>query len=382
MEIRLYRPPETGDVNFIPVGITNAAKSIRYKESFYSYGDFEITIPTGAYGAAAFEKYLLAYIDRRFWGLILDIGYALDDSGDNMTVTGVCIKGMTGARFTMPPGFTYEQVGGTAGYDVANGSTETCMKHFMTSNFFNPNSPTRSVPGLVIAPDQGRGNPADYYMTRFALLSTVLEDLGKAAKIGYSITPVLTTGEFVFDVVEGADRSAEQSVNPRIVFEVRRGNIERMEYQDSDRNMKNVFYATLSGAKYEDEAYTATITRDGGALPSGLRRWEQHLDISASHPIAGQEFNELQRLTLIQAQSYETVNSFSAVILDTRKKYGVDYHLGDIVTVINREWGVSTHTRITAVDIDASDSGVKYTATFGDAPINFIERLRRQIRGG
>ena len=382
MEIRVYRPPETGDPRFVPVCATNSAQSIRYVERFHTYGSFEITMPTAAYGADKFEKYMLVYIDRSFWGIVLGVHYSLSTGGDMKTIVGLCIKGLTYARCTMPPSYTYEQVGGTAGYDVVNGSTETCMKHYIESNFFSASSPTRNIPGLEIAPDLGRGNPNDYYMTRFAELSGVLEDLGKSAGIGYVITPDLAEGKLVFDVAEGCDRSMEQSSNPRVLFEVRRRNVESMEYRNDDMNMRNLFYATLSGARYEDEAYTATVTRDGGDLPSGIRRWERHMDISATHPTPGQELTELTRLARMQAGSYETAELFTASILNMPKKYREDYFLGDIVTVQNHEWGVSMHARLTEMSIEASDGGVKHTATFGEAPLNFIGRLRRQIKGG
>ena len=378
MEIRLYAPPGDG---FTPVAVTNAATRISYKESFFGFGDFEILIPAAAYNAGAFGKYLFALIDRSFWGVILAVERTLDSGGDMLSVTGLCADGLLSSRYTVPPGFSYEQVGGTAGYDVANGSTESCIKHFVEANFFQAGSPTRSVPGFAIAPDLGRGKPDDKYMTRFEPLSEVVETLCRESGLGYAITPDIAAGEIVFDCIEGADRTALQSVNPRVIFNVERGNIAQMDYQDSDRNMRNVFYASLSGSQYADDTYTATITRDD-ELAAGIYRWEQHLDISASHPTPGQELTELRRLALARADSYKTVNAFSAQVMDAHQHYGVDYFLGDTVTVQNRGWGLSMDTRITEMATEADGGGITRTATFGDAPINFADRLRRQIRGG
>jgi hypothetical protein len=118
-------------------------------------------------------------------------------------------------------------------------------------------------------------------------------------------------------------------------------------------------------------------------LPTGLNRWEQHLDISASHPVPGAELDELKRLALARAESYETVETFNAQVLQKNTMlYGTHYALGDIVTVKDSEWGISMHTRLTEMQIEATKDGLVHTATFGTAPISFIERLRRQIRGG
>jgi len=382
MEIRLYEPPTAIEPRFIPVAVTNAAPRITRTERLYTYGEFDINIPNGARDASKFKKYLFVLIDRTFWGLVLSIEKNIDAAGDMLTVSGLCLKGLTSSRETVPPGFTHEQIGGAAGFDAITGSTEACMKHFVQNNFFQVSSPTRSIPGLVIAPNKNRGKSNDKYMTRFERLSTVLETLGRGAEIGYTMTPNLETGTVIFDCAEGIDKSATQSTNPRMVFNIERRNIGNMGYQSSDRNLRNLFYASLAGSQFADDTYTATITRDNEPLPAGIYRWEQCLDISATHPEPGRELDELKRLALARAESYTTVESMTAQILNAPQKYGVDYNLGDIVTIQNRSWGAQMHARITEMAIDASENGVTHTATFGRAPINFIDRLRRQIRGG
>jgi len=382
MEIRLYKPPGHGDLRFVPVAVTNAAHRLTVSERFFAPGSFEVFISSGAAAADKFEKYLFALIDRSFWGVILSISRSADSGGDVLAASGLCLKGLMSSRVTAPPGFTYEQVGGVAGFDVADGSTETCMKHFVASNFFQASAPTRGIPGLEIAPDKNRGKPDDRYMTRFEPLSGVLEELGRGAGIGYSVAPDLADGKLVFDCIEGVDRSAGQSENHRVIFEIERKNVAAMSYQDSDMNMRNLFYASLSGSQFADDTYTATVTRGDGELPNGIHRWEQHLDISASHPVPGKELDELRRLAAARAESYAPVSSFDAEILDTTLKYGVDYRLGDIVTVRHRGWGLAMNTRLTEMETVAADGGVALSATFGDAPLNFISRLRRQIKGG
>ena len=382
MEIRLYRPPEVGDIKIVPLLVTQCATA-RYIENYFTFGEFEFSVANDAYGSDRFDKYLLVLINRSYWGLILSIEKQMDASGGNMlTISGIDLKGLINARVTTPPGFTYQEVGGIAGFDTATGSTETCMKHFIASNFFDNNSPTRSVAGLTIAPDLGRGFSADKYMTRFEPLSEVLYALGRGAGIGYAIVPDINAGTLVFDCIEGLDRSALQSVNPRIVFEIERRNVAAMTYQNSDKNMRNLFYASLSGSTFIDDTYTATVTRGVAPLPTGIHRWEQHLDISASHPTAGAELDELVRLALARAESYVSVETFQAQILNTPLSYGVDYFIGDIVTVQNREWGITMNTRLTSMTIEASNSGIAHNATFGDAAVNIFERLKREIRGG
>ncbi|MCL2080229.1 MAG: siphovirus ReqiPepy6 Gp37-like family protein [Oscillospiraceae bacterium] len=382
MEIRIYKPPDLTERKYTPIAITFDAHSISVTENFYTFGNFEVKIASAAAAAGKFQKYLYVLIDGKFWGLITGIEKAIDAQGDITTITGLDLKGLTSARYTTPPGFTYEEVGGIAGFDAITGSTETCMKHYVRNNFFQPSSPTRQIPGFEIAPDLGRGLENDRYMTRFDLLSGVLEELGTAAQVGYTVLPELETGKLIFDICEGVDRTANQSDNPRVIFSVSRKNIENMNYVDSDRNLRNLFYASLSGGQFVDDIYTATITRDDGDYPSGIYRWEQHLDISATHPEPGREFEELKRLALARADSYTTVRSLNGAIMQSSQKYGIDFKLGDYVSVVNEDWGVRMNTQITSIRVDADVSGVRHSATFGNSALTIIQRLRRDIRNG
>jgi len=361
---------------------TKRAAPISRTERFFTYGEFAYSFPGYERGADIFDIGLITLIDETYWGIIKSVEKDTNEESNNIIVRGYCLKALTSSRVTYPPGFTFEQIGGTAGYDAVTGSTEHCMKHYITRNFFSEDSPSRMIPGFMVADNKDRGTPDDRYMTRFEPLSGVLEALGKDAGLGYKITPDLISGQIVFDCVEGVDRSALQSDRPRMVFDVAMKNIKNMNYLKNDIHMKNVFYASLSGSEFMDEVYTATVTR-GDDLPAGLDRWEQHFDISASHPVPGAELDELKRLTLARSETYQTVKTFKAQALqkDTMR-YGINYNLGDIVTVKDRDWGISMHPRLTEMHLESKDDGEIYTATFGTAPINFIERLRRQIRGG
>lgn len=382
MEIRIFKPPIQDGDPFVPVAVTFDAIDISYQKRFFTYGEFQIIIPASGNHANALQKYRLVHINKEFWGIILSVSRSLSSNGDRITVEGVDLKGITASRYTLPPTFSDSTMDGTAGFDAIQGTTETCMKHFMYSNFFTATSPTRRVPGLVIAPDLGRGISNDRYMSRYDPLSSVLEELGKAAELGYDIVPDIPYGTMIFDCICGTNRTAMQSQNPRMIFSVQQKNIESMEYQDSDKQMKNVFYATLSGSTYADEAYTATYTRKDEPLPSGLFRWEQHLDISASHPEAGKEYEELKRLAMIRGESYTSTQALTAVVTVAQMKGNNSFALGDIVTVQNQSWGLTMDTRITEIAMQASAGGVSYAVTFGEAPVNPIARLRRQIRGG
>ncbi|SBW02691.1 hypothetical protein KL86CLO1_11683 [uncultured Eubacteriales bacterium] len=380
IEIRIFDPVAANRPAFGRVGLTTAATGISTTSKLAAPGDFTITIPLGARYADAFLPGRLVLIDRTFWGVIDGRVLEAGEQGQQVTASGRDLKGLTVDRITLPP--LVSSVAGTQGYDVVTGTTEACMKHFVDANMVRSADPLRNIPGLLIALDQGRGVQDDKYMSRHDGLSDVLQALGEAAGLGYDIIPDLDNGAYVFDVVQGVDRSGIQSDRPRIVFDISRRTAQAQTYTDSRTDARNIFYATRSGAEYEDEALTMMYVRDGEETQGGIYRREQHLSLSVSTPEAGQEYEELQRAALQEAENYRPAESFTCVILDGRFQYGRDYFLGDTVTAQSREWGVTMHPMVTAMTTEYGETGITHTATFGKAPLNVFGRLRRQIRQG
>lgn len=380
MDIRIFDPPEAGAPVFRTAGRTTAASNVVTVERHYTPGYFTIEIPSEARHAGELEIGRLVLVEGGFWGVIDDLERECSAAGDMLTVSGRQLKGLTTDRITIPPSFT--AVTGAQGYDAVTGSTETLMKHFAAANMDNSRQPSRILYGLEIAPDLGRGLSDDKYMSRHEVLSDVLSALGEAAELGYDLTCDLKRHRFIFDVVEGADRTAGQSERKRVIFDIPRKTALSQQYQRNTSDSRNVFYTTMSGAEFADEALTVTYLREGETEPVGIRRREKHLTLSADTPVAGDEYNELRRLALIEAEQFRPAESFTCSIAEGPYIYRKDYQVGDIVTVRNTAWGVFMDARLTEMRTEYAASGVSHTATFGAAPLNVVGRLKRQIAKG
>lgn len=380
MDIRIYDLPETGTPTIRAAGRVTEAANVDVVERLWTPGTFTIEAPTGARHSEKLVEGRTVWIEQGLWGIIDDVSLKHDTGGAVRVVSGRQLKGLTMDRITIPP--TSTTVTGAQGYDTATGPTETVMKHFVLANMLNSAQAARVVCGLEVAEDLGRGLPDDKYMSRHDSLSDVLAALGEAAGLGYDIIPDLARQKLVFDVVAGEDHTARQGLRPRVVFSIQRRSALSQEYALSTRDSRNVFYATLSGSEFVDETLTATYVRDGEEEPVGIRRREKHLSISADTPTPGEEYNELRRKALIEAESFRAAESFTCEIAPGPVAYRRDYRLGDLVSVINEEWGVEMHTRITEMRTAYTTSGVTYTATFGTAPLSVFGRLRRQMEKG
>lgn len=371
----MFRPVEAGRGAFESVGLTYGAAGITTSEKLACPGSFSITLPCGARYADSLERGQLVRIDRRFWGIVDQLVYRWDDAGAEVEASGRQLKGLTMDRITLPP--QAPALTGAQGYDAYNGTTEAVMKHYVAVNMVQAPHTARNYPGLLIAPDLGRGMRDDRYLSRHDRLDSVLQALAEAAGLGYDIVPDLAHGTYVFDVMEGVDRSGVQSERPRVVFDIARRTARGQAYTASQGEERNVFYATRSGAEFADEALTMMYVREGESEQGGLRRRERHLSLAADTPTAGEEYAELRRLALIEAGDYRMTESFTCAVLDGRMAYGRDYFLGDTVTVQSRAWGVTAHPMLTAMDTEYGGDGISRTATFGKAPLNVFGRLKR-----
>ncbi|MHC1694611.1 MAG: siphovirus ReqiPepy6 Gp37-like family protein [Eubacteriales bacterium] len=369
--------PPDGVTGFTPCLVTTKATSVRIIELVCKVGNFEILFATGEYGAEEFKKYRVVLIDKHFAGIIEDVIYSADASGEFMTIKGKDLKYFLSRRIALPQAASGTSV--LAGYDAVNGPTETCIKHYWDVNIQTAVQLSRRVPGFTIAPDLGRGLPDDKYKARHEPLSDITVELAEGSKLIIKATADLTAGTYVFDVAEPTDKTAEQTVLPPVVFTLERQNVLNMEYHDITSSGSNLFYATRSGDQYADEALTLMYYREDEDEPEGIYRHEKHLNVSSDTPTAGQEYEEMRRQVLHEMESYIYNQAFTAAINHTRMRYRVDYNLGDIVTVYNRRWGVMLDTQITGVTTTATENGTAYSVTFGESKPNFIQRIHRDI---
>ena len=378
-EIRVFAPPTAEEPTFRRLGIVQAATDVTVSERLWSPGSFSVTVPAQARHAHTLTQGRLVLVEGTFWGIVDDWSLEASSAGMTRTASGRQLKGLTADRITIPP--EAAAVTGAQGYDAVTGPTETIMKHFVSVNL-GPGAAlaARRVHGLTIAPDQGRGLEADKYMSRHQVLSDVLATLGEAAGLGYDITPDLAAQGFVFDVVAGEDHTALQSHRTRVIFDVGRRTAASQTYQHAGGDGRNLFYATVSGSEFADEALTVSYVREGEDEPVGIARRETHLSVSVSTPEAGSEYDELKGQVLAQAEGYRPAESFTCEILEGRYVYGRDYRLGDLVTVRSLDWGIEMHARLTGMETSFSSSGIRRTATFGTAPLNVISRLRREMK--
>ncbi len=368
MLMQIFRPLEDDTQTFQgnKLGDVPNLLSYEYHKKWRSPGTFTAELPLDAECAGLLEPDLLLNIDGD--GLLIR-----DIRRDErvITVTGEDLKGYAAQRITL---HGEAQDTGTQGYDVVQGTTEHCVKHYVHNNLVSPSDPYRRIPGMVIAENQGRGQTEDSYMARLQPVSDVLEELCAGAQCGYDITADWLNNRLVFDFAAPVDKTGTNIVRDRVVFAKKRGNLLSLRRETSTANYRNVFYATKTNGTLAADAMTKMVLREGASTPGGPYRREQHVTVS---PESAADMDLYARK---EAEGYTAADSFE-VTPEAAGEYGTRYTLGDCVTVVDELTGQAEDKIITEVHKQYTPGSRRISVILGDKrqkPLNALNHKAEQ----
>jgi len=223
-------------------------------------------------------------------------------------------------------------------------------------------------------------------------------------------TSVADTLTLWLELYKGTDRSVTQDVNPWVIFDERLGNILTQTYTHNIEGKKTAGYATssvLDTILTDDKRLVDLLSENvysagdqtyinGGSNPagtnggSGMNRAEIGLavtDITA--PTGGTTDEQAAEVYVACKQigrnevAKGTEEQSFAVTLNTAvgPQYGIDYDLGDIVTVMNQRYGVSMNARITEVtETYEPGKNVQIALTLGESVVSLLGKVKQIAR--
>ena len=181
--------------------------------------------------------------------------------------------------------------------------------------------------------------------------------------------------EMIFDLLQGEDRSILQKENPHIVFSDSYNNLLSFTYFTDTSVKKNYAYVLGKG---EGEKRKRT-TYFEGAEPSSLERYEVYVDAKdisneeqengETKPLSEEEYSELLKEKGKQnLVSTKTKSESQIAVQSTQFQYGVDYFVGDFVTVEYHRFGIRQNKIQLVGMIESFDhNGRNLTPTFKEA---------------
>ena len=349
--------------NFELQGVIDEYVSIIWRPSYSDIGDFEIYLGATdkAINLLRPEWYVVRSSDISVENgvttyekvmVIKNLQVKTDvETGDFLTVTGRELK------FLLHQRIVWKQTNLT-------GTAENGIRRLVTENAISPTDTKRVIPNLVLGVSAGLTDTIDKQVTGDHL-DSVITEICTAYNYGWDM--FISNSKLVLVVYVGADRSYEQTDRPYVVFSDSFENLYNTDYQLSTEQYANT---TLIGGEGEGlERVYVTVNNAN----SGLERYEYFTDARdlSRNKDSEDEIDLTTYNKLLAERGRENLATLSytegftgEVLSDVAFKYGEDFFIGDIVTVINK-YGIKKNVRVlSAIESEAED-GTKLLPQFG-----------------
>ena len=235
------------DSTLKPLGVLEDYEYLNWVFRFRKPGNFKLIINRYKSNVEYLVKgnVLAIYVAGYYRaGIIESIEIGLTEEGkisENYVILGRGLGGLMAERIAL-----HGTAAGT-GYDSQNTDASTAMRYYVNINCMDADDANRNYPLLFLEdPDPSCGGNIKYD-ARFQYISELLEEISLASGVGWEIVLDPTNKKFIFQNIEGVDRSWDNGVNSAVSFSPKFGNIKLINYADSNMNSKNVAYVAGQG---------------------------------------------------------------------------------------------------------------------------------------
>ena len=367
MQIEIYNMTVLNDkLNISLEAVCDSFSSLLWDIEYYKCGAFEVYIAASPRNIEIFQtgRIVGRDDDKEHFGLIESVELETDaEDGDYLIIKGRFLMCLLERRIIYPT-FNF---------------TKLVSYSQIVMNVVQYNACTsgiRKIPGLSLENTSGTCWDTETklqvsYDNLMEWVYTICEKIGGTANIRlFKIDN--EQYEMIFELSQGTDRSILQEVNPHIIFSDRYNNLLSFTYFTDTSVKKNYAYVLGKG---EGEKRKRT-TYFEGAEPSSLDRYEVYVDAkdisdeeqvdNETRPLSDAEYSELlkekgkQNLVTIKTKSESQI-----AVQSTQFQYGVDYFVGDFVTVEHQRFGIRQNKIQLVGMIESFDrNGRNLTPTF------------------
>lgn len=368
------------DKNLDRVGELNDVSSFIWPSTFAAFSTFELNCPATEENIKLLTKNRLLFPrgkDNDTIAFIEIVKFSRDDKG----VFKITVKGRTIEKILMD-----RIIWGTLNY--IDEYVSTIIYDIVSKNCINTEDENRIIPHLLLAVDEKYGDKISFQKTGGTVYESITSLLADNPNLGFKISFNPANKSLIFKVMKSNDRT-RSSDNP-IVFSTDMQDILTDSYYYNNQDEKNV--ALVAGEDSGENRKKVTV---GNENLSGFDRKEMYIDArdlqsekstdgdsSSTENMTDEEYYSLlsQRGSDKLAENKEIENMECDLRQgnNLRYKFGIDFNVGDKVTVVDKEINKQVDIQITAVQEEISD---KYgiSMTFGYSMPTLYSRVKRDL---
>lgn len=372
------------DNNMIWKGMIDNIKTFIHRTSWYGIENSELTISRAAQGIEEMQIGRIIIVNNDLNKALIVEEMNADVADDYWNFVLIPLKAMLNYRICHPTdsgSFTQktqaEVMMSLASKNLVTQSRDDDRKFWnsdRTKNLFSV-AATKTYGDLIdFTVDWGTGFIGETIVN----IANMFEDEIGKYPVGWNVYVKSTLDGFVMDAYLGTNRSISQSINSPVVFSGDFNNIKDATYVNSLRDWATMAYITWNNGTTDQ--VTAVASKKAGTS-TGFTRKE--VIISSDKKILSEVTSEGRS----EINKRPKVENFTAEILDnpnTMSTFGVDWFLGDIVTIqtnaIKKDLIISVNAQIIEIE-ETYDSG-EYTlnATFGESKLSLIRKIKNTLK--
>ena len=360
--------------NFVPIAVFDTYISFIWTERYGDIGDFELHIDMSAEAWSNLEVgNYISIADSNTLMVIESRSYTTDsEDGDKATITGSSLESIFFRR-VLPERYVITE-------EDDPKTVWTIVSDLIYKNVGEGAGEHRWIQNIGIDSTYPDIMSAEITSLELSVGTTLYDALTTVCELVENVTfKIEHTGGnralWTVYFISGTDRSKSQSTYLPVVFSPEYENFLEGEFVETNSNLATTLY--VEGEKDEDYNLYPVITVGNVYTANGLERFEGYLDCtSVSKTSDGFTMSVADyNLLLLQKGEAELKKKVVEKTFDGEGNpsssntfvYGVDYFLGDLVTVIDR-YGNSVDSRIVEFIQTCDDSGFKSYPTFKIPP--------------
>ena len=335
--------------DFKQVGVVDQLISVDWKKNFSKYGEATIKVIPTKQNIALLKKGVILSPNSKN-AIKVDTVEISEDKGNlSLQIKGLSLEKLLTTRVS---GEWYWRDGGIDAPEI--------ITTLVNSQLGPSAGQTRGLRHLVVSDDIPSIGPNYERQGKGGLYDIVEDYCNMTPTMGYEIQFLPDEQKLLFQVLEGIDHSATS--NSPVIFSNSLENLLSFDYYTSSRGFKN--YAYVFGELTE---LGRTVVHVGDTSLSGYDRYEYFVDArdlqsetDTGSTLTPEEYQALLikrgNEKLSECKEVETVSG-KLNVNNSTFTYGVDYKLGDKVTVVDENIGVQVDAQIIGLQ-------ERYTSTY------------------
>lgn len=367
------------------LGIIDTFSSLRWVRRYNKSGEFELHCPLTQHSLELLKRENIIYKkEDNEAGYIETRQLGLNSSGEEtLQIRGEFLTNYLDRRII---------------WDMENLNTtnEKAMRYLVDKNCINTRT-ERRIPFLDL--DREKYFIGDIQkQVSYKNLLEELENISNTSDLGYRINFEYKSKKLLFEVYKGLDRTADQKTNAPAIFSKDFENILEQNFVDSLNNYKNVAYVAGAGEgaerKFTTIGNSSSLDRyelfvDARDLQNTEQKEEIKKDEDGNEtketvdvPIPWEKYEPLllQRGNekLAECQQIQTFDS--KINIRSNLRYKEDFNLGDLVTCIDRKWGIRLDSRIVEVEEIYEGNEISVNIILGNNIPTLIDKIKQRMR--